>query len=218
MVNLYHHCSGNSMNDRRKPAKRGRDAKKSLRTWKYMAGGVMLCTALMGGIAVEGSERYGISGYGVTAAAYPDGGTQYDQNYFQIMDPESGLPITMGVSGIYKSCLAGSYRITPYLDRVESLRGTITFGGTFDITSTESVSEDSARGSIFDTANSESVSAGSSKYMVLDVTYDDHTIFCGSSGETYSADEFVEIMQSFNGLGIELDINKGDLEKAVLIS
>lgn len=54
--------------------------------------------------------------------------------------------------------------------------------------------------------------------MVLDVTYDDHTIFCGSSGETYSADEFVEIMQSFNGLGIELDINKGDLEKAVLIS
>ena len=73
MVNLYHHFSGNSMNDRRKPAKRGRDAKKSLRTWKYMAGGVMLCTALMGGIAVEGSERYGISGYGVTAAAYPDG-------------------------------------------------------------------------------------------------------------------------------------------------
>ena len=179
------------------------------KVWKYIAIAAIICIAFMAGNMIGNRGGNDTQPQNVSAppaaeqsTAQPDSNTvsQEEQEDFQIIDNETGTPITMGVTGIYTSCLSGSGSDTPYIDRVESMRGTITLGGTFDIT------------------NSGSGSDGKSSYMILDVAYSENTIFCGSGGETYTADEFVEIMQSFNGLGIELEIDEGNLIKATLLS
>ena len=108
-------------------------------------------------------------------------------------------------TGYYVAALTGHPTNLAYIDEISTSDGntSISFSG------------------VFEEGTSENSETHMTDYMTFTVFPDENTVYAGGDEfDTYyySEEEFINIMKSFNGLGVALTVDNGTLVKAVLMS
>ncbi len=108
-------------------------------------------------------------------------------------------------SGYYVAALTGHPTNSAYIDNIYTSDGnaSIAFSG------------------VFEEGSSENSDMHMTEYMTFTVFPDENTVYAGRDEFDlyyYSEEEFIDIMKSFNGLGVALTVENGTLVQAILMS